>query len=30
LQVIDGVGELDDVTQRVLDVLPGGVQAASA
>ncbi|MET0426900.1 MAG: adenylate kinase [Microvirga sp.] len=30
LQVVDGVGELDDVTQRVLDVLPGGVQAASA
>jgi adenylate kinase len=30
LQVIDGVGELDDVTQRVLDVLPGGVKAASA
>ena len=30
LQVIDGVGELDDVTQRVLNVLPGGVQAASA
>jgi adenylate kinase len=30
LQVVDGVGELDDVTQRVLDVLPGGVQAARA
>ncbi|WP_426285676.1 adenylate kinase [Luteibacter sp. E-22] len=30
LQVVDGVGELDDVTQRVLDVLPGGVKAASA
>lgn len=30
LQVIDGVGELDDVTQRVLDVLPGDAQAASA
>jgi adenylate kinase len=30
LQVVDGVGELDEVTQRVLDVLPGDVQAASA
>lgn len=30
LKVVDGVGELDAVTQRVLDVLPGGVQAASA
>jgi len=30
LQVVDGVGELDEVTQRVLDVLPGGVKAASA
>lgn len=30
LKVVDGVGELDEVTQRVLDVLPGGVKAASA
>ncbi|WP_036116161.1 MULTISPECIES: adenylate kinase [Luteibacter] len=30
LQVVDGVGELDEVTQRVLDVLPGNVKAASA
>lgn len=31
LEVIDGVGELNDVTKRVLDVLPGhDVQAASA
>jgi adenylate kinase len=30
LRVVDGDGELDAVTQRVLDVLPGGVQAASA
>ncbi|WP_448098878.1 adenylate kinase [Luteibacter yeojuensis] len=30
LQVVDGVGDLDEVTQRVLDVLPGGVKAASA
>lgn len=29
LQVVDGVGELDEVTQRVLDVLPG-VKTASA
>lgn len=30
LQVVDGVGDLDEVTQRVLDVLPGGVKTASA
>ena len=30
LQVVNGVGELDEVTQRVLDVLPGGVKTASA
>jgi adenylate kinase len=30
LQVVEGVGELDEVTQRVLDVLPGDIQAASA
>jgi adenylate kinase len=30
LQVVDGVGELDAVTQRVLDVLSGGAKAVSA
>ena len=30
LQIVDGVGDLDAVTQRVLDVLPGDIQAVSA